>query len=151
MDDDSKYPGIGHATVLTIALIAVQLVMSIVVVIAFIIVGRDFSATDPLMISIGNVVAFSAALLWVRLWGRRTFRELIPLRSFRPIILVPLVPLLPGLGIAASEADNILRYFLPVPEFIDRLYEGLRSGGIASIIALAVVAPFTHHGGLGRC
>jgi len=143
MDISARYPGLGHAIILTIVLLGLQLFASFFVVIAFIIVGRDFTAADPLIVIVANVVAFSVVLLWVRLWGRRPFGEFIPLRPFRPIILLPLVPLLLGLGIAASEADNVLRYFLPVPEFLVKLLEGLRSGGIAPIVATIIVAPST--------
>lgn len=143
MKVEKSYPSIGQAIILAFMLIVLQIVFGIVMAIASLIAGLKVPAGDPFLIGIVNLVAFAIIVLWVLRRGKRTFRDLIALLPFRLVILVPLISLLFGLGIVASEADNILRYCFPLPEFLASLYQDLRSGGIASLITLAVVAPLT--------
>jgi hypothetical protein len=95
------------------------------------------------LVCLANVLA-TLAVLW--LGFRRThcsIEEVFPCTSFRPIVLLPLGLALIGLHILLSEADNLTRWWFPLPGFMERLFSDLAEGGLSSLIAVVIVAPLT--------
>ena len=92
-----------------------------------------------------NVVSLGL-LLWLvpKLFVRAAWAEIYPLRpvALAGVLLTP--PTLVGIGILGSEADNVVRSFLPMPEAVREIFEQLIKGdAVFSFVALVVVAPLT--------
>lgn len=92
-----------------------------------------------------NVVSLGL-VLWLapKLLARAPWAEIYPLRrvSLSGVLLTP--PILIGMGILGSEADNVVRSFLPMPKAVGEAFEELTRGDpVFSLIVLVVVAPVT--------
>jgi len=97
--------------------------------------------THPIFTWMFFVLAFTPILLFSFGIAGRKFRELFKVRSFNWLILLPLAMLLIGLSIMASEIDNIIQYFLPMPENLRQFFIKLSQGGIMALISLAFFPP----------
>lgn len=101
---------------------------------------------SPLILGLVNLVALSATCAVGALLTRRPWRELFPFRPFSGWLVIPMAMTAMGLAITASEADNILRMFLPMPGFVEEVYRGLVSDdedALAAVWLLVLVAPLT--------
>lgn len=133
------YPGLIQAVVLMTILFVLQVGIGI----AALILGTETSPGDPWLIAEGNLIAFGIMLLFVKWWSRKNWRELLPFSPFPVRIILPLIPLLLGLSVIVSEADNVLRFYMPMPAFVARMFQDIRSGGVSTFVTLVLVAPLT--------
>jgi membrane protease YdiL (CAAX protease family) len=76
-------------------------------------------------------------------FGKLRWSEVVRLTPFRGVLLLPIVIAVVGIGILASELDNITRAILPMPGVIAQLLEDVVSGGLGMAIVIVVVAPLT--------
>lgn len=141
MNANETYPSITRAVGLLIILIILQVFLSIVALIAQLIADLTLPPGDPSLLGVINILAFAVVLLWARRKRRETNREFYQLFPFRLSILAPLLLVAIGMSIIASEADNVLRFFLPIPEFLARIFGNLSTGGVLSFIAIGIIAP----------
>jgi len=144
MSGRTVYPRLGQAIFLLVALLVVQFLIGVVIVLfCGRVSGGSSPAIHPAAIGIGNVLSFAIVLSWAARKSRRPLREVFPFRRFRPVLLLTLPVLLIGLGIIASEADNVLRYFMPMPQSVAEIMRSVASSGAASFFTVALVAPVT--------
>ena len=122
MDSNGLYPNLKQSIWLAFLLLVFQVAFGAVFGILFVIIKNDF---DTVLISLfpTNLLSFGLVILLVRNKTKHIWAETLQLFSFRYIIILPLFPLLIGLGIIASEADNLLTYIMPKPEFIQSLWQ----------------------------
>lgn len=145
MSEARGYPRISQAVVLSGLLCAFMIALSIPVAIIGIVVGGSFATHTGTMAVIQLVAA--TLVLWFGITktpgGYRAVFSLKPIRIF---LLLPISLTAIGAHILLSEVDNLTRTFLPVPGFIESVFEGLVSAPTSvwgSILALVVVAPIT--------
>jgi membrane protease YdiL (CAAX protease family) len=82
--------------------------------------------------------------MWVGVtFGGLEWSKAAPMTPFRGVVVLPTIIAVVGIGILASELDNITRFLLPMPEFIAQLMAEIISGGAFAVIALVIVAPLT--------
>ena len=143
MNTDSSYPHIAQAILLLLCLLGLQVLISIFIGVLSAIAKLHILSGDPAIVAIGNALAFAILLFWGR--SRRKENQLVfyHLLPFQMTMAVPLIIAALGFSIIFSELDNLLRFFLPMPQFIARLFVNLVSEGAVSFIALAIIAPFT--------
>ncbi len=101
---------------------------------------------SPLLLGLVNLVAISITCVVGALLTRRPWRELFPFRPMSGWLVVPVLLTLVGMSILSSEADNIVRTFLPMPEFVEDVYKGLvgnEEDALAAVWLLVLVAPLT--------
>ena len=131
------YPNIRQALLLLFFLFLLHGVLGIII--AF--------ASPPLSLPVGVItVSLISAFAILFLGVRKTkvpFREVCPLSSFHPMVLIPIILVVVGLGIILSELDNVLRTVLPMPRGVAEVFKDLFGGGIASLLLLSLVAPLT--------
>lgn len=92
---------------------------------------------------VANILGFAVAILVGKKWSGRSWGEILPLRRFSPLLVLPLVLCALGFAVILSEMDNALQYFVPMPEFLREMMRQLSGGGAASFFVLVVVAPLT--------
>ncbi len=143
-----RFPGVGGAVLLLLLLLALQVAGGIILGIVLVATGGPSGpAGHPSAMALATVVINVASFAIVMLVGlaiaKCPLREALPLSAFRWTVLLAMVLAVEGIGIIASESDNVLRSILPMPDFIAQMVRDLYRGGIASFLALVIVAPFT--------
>ena len=95
---------------------------------------------------IGNTLAFGVAILVSKASAKRPWNELIPISRkipYFPACLVPLGMIGLGLSVIFSEVDNFVRFFFPASDWFVKIMMEITSNGLASFVALVIVAPLT--------
>ncbi|NQU26012.1 MAG: CPBP family intramembrane metalloprotease [Candidatus Nealsonbacteria bacterium] len=139
------FPGIWGAIALCLLFLAMQVGVGIVYAIVMIVIGGQQAADESMVLAMGpiNIVAFAVTMLVGLVFGGLRWSEVVRLTPFRGALLAPIAVAVVGIGILASELDNVSRFILPMPDFIAKLAEDMMSGGLAMAIVLVVVAPLT--------
>ena len=137
---DDDYPKIGEA----IILILLHLVIGIFLYypLSLIELFVDFSLTDyiPLKITL-EIVSISLIIWFVVKKAKISVKDIIPLKRFNPIILLPISIGIFGIEIISSEINNILDIFLTKPEWFKEFIEGLSSSYAGFIVMAVIMAP----------
>jgi len=141
------FPSVGQAVLLTLILIATQLVCGGVLgFIAAMLGARPEDAFGPGLLSVGNVLSFAITLVIGMAWGKLTIRQDLPCRSV-PIALWPAAAVtILGLSVLLSEFSNFLLLVLPLPELLSEFFNGLvqnEDQAWQAVVLLCLVAPFT--------
>ena len=142
------FPGVGGAILLSLLLLAMQVAggttYGIVLAAAG---GPDSAASHPyaaaLATAVINIASFVVVMLVGLAMAKCPLQEVLPLSAFRWTVLLAIVFAVEGIGILASESDNLLRSVFPMPDFLAQVVSDLGRGGIATFFALVIVAPFT--------
>lgn len=92
--------------------------------------------------SLINLVLIPIAL-GIFYFTKAPIKEIFSFKTTKVIFLLPLVVLLLGSSAIESEMDNIVRYLLPMPEFIKEIMMGLIQNKWLSFILLVIVASLT--------
>ncbi len=137
MDASGQYPSIWQAIGLLALFILFQLLGAIPLA------PLALVADMVTVLCVVNVTACVIVLWWGFRKTHRSLREVFPFTSFRIVVLLPLSLAVIGLHVLLSEADNVTRWFLPMPVFAQQIFSELAKGGISSLIALVIVAPLT--------
>jgi len=137
----SDFPGLGQATLLTLATLAVVAFAEIVFVGVSKALDWDLSAWSEMAGS--NVLGFGLVLFWGCRRVGAPLREILRFEAFPAGILLPVLLLVLGSSIVLSEMDNLIRVVLPMPPWILEIFMEMIGGGWPSLVALVVVAPLT--------
>ena len=71
------------------------------------------------------------------------FKKIFHFKAKNIIYILPLIILILGSGIIESEMDNIVRYFLPMPKFIQNIMEAMIRDKWSSFVVLVFIASLT--------
>jgi len=142
---EPKFPGILYAILLVIAVVGLQVALTVPVVVAGL-----FTKTQPYRhpgcLIIINLLAFGAVSAW-GVWKRRSnAAEVFPMRSVPLAVFVSAAISLFGLAIVLSEVDNLVRWLRMPPEWFARAMADFTQSETSpwgSFLALVVVAPVT--------
>jgi membrane protease YdiL (CAAX protease family) len=135
----APYPRLSQAIGLIIAVLVLQAV--IVFLLTTSVPGGLKAAHLPSLLIVANLLSFGLVIVWA---VRRTglpFLEALPFAAVGPAVYLPLIITIAGFGILLSEADNLVRWVLPMPEFVAEAFRQIGGGGAASLLAIVVVAP----------
>jgi membrane protease YdiL (CAAX protease family) len=115
------YPDIGHAVLMTLALLGIQVAGGMAIGIVALIVGGPGAPNavghHPATIIGINLVAFSAVLAWGFAANRVPWRTLLPLRPIGLAAVSAIILTIAGFSIVLSEVDNLVSMVLPKPEW----------------------------------
>lgn len=140
------YPGIFQAIILVVLLVILFIVFGFGVVFASIAAGFEGSLGDPELVGLvglGNLLSFAVVLAWAVKRTKLPLSLALPFPAVRPMVYLPLIVMLVGLGIVLSEGDNLVRSVLPMPRFFADMFKDLTSGSMASILTVVLIAPVT--------
>ena len=141
-----EYPSVGQGIVLALMLLVAQLAAGGVLGIAL---GIAQQATHsgvqigPVALACVAILAFAGALLWGLRIGKKSLREVATFSGFPLRVILPLILTAVGLSIVLSELDNITRWLLPVPNFLERMFSGGSPDALGHFFLLVIVAPVT--------
>ncbi len=150
-----------EAVLMSVALIVLQLCIGIALAIVFMVIDIiwDHDLTQGFsIISVGNVLAALPLLAWG--WWRSglPLAHVLGFKKVRIAAILAMVPLSLGAGVLLSEIDNLIRVFVPLPNFFEEAFSDLGQYPISGLIALTIIAPWTEEplfrglllGGLAR-
>ena len=137
IDASGQYPSIWQA----IGLLALFVLLQVVGAIPLF--PLALAADLGTVVCVVNVAACLAVLWWGFRKTHRSLAEVFPLTPFPIIALLPLSLAVIGANILLSEVDNLTRWVLPMPTFVEQVFSDLAKGGLSSLIALVIVAPLT--------
>ncbi len=151
-----RYPGLGHAALMTLAVGVFQVALTLPLFLSGAIVAatQDFDAMEaatqtaqhPATLAVINTVALGLVIAW-GVWKNRTpLREMFPLRAVSGPALGAVALAVIGATAVLSELDNLLRWLWPVPEVFEEMMTRLIAETpslVGSFAALVVVAPVT--------
>jgi membrane protease YdiL (CAAX protease family) len=142
MNNQELYPNLRQSVRMLIVLLALQIIFGIIAgVIANI--SQCTVSNDPIVMAILSVLSFGLIIRFAHKKTNQRWSETLQLFPFSVFILCPLILCLIGLLIVASEADNLLRYFCPAPEWINSFMTDITTSGFSSILLLGIVAPLS--------
>jgi len=100
---------------------------------------------QPLAIGLVNIVAFGAAIALGLHLNRLHFRRAFPIGRITALQLLGVAVCMLGAGVLLSEADNVLRALLPMPQWLQKVFEDLFVKGqlLPRSFLLVLVAPAT--------
>lgn len=139
---NQDFPNFWHA----LLIVALLLGAEILIATAFHDAGFDFNPGDPrgsVITVLGCGLVFSILLSYKKLGYRQLFSPsgISFTKAVAPLVL-PVIPLTFGWLILASEITNLLLYLFPMSKVEHDALVRLLTGGLPSVIALCVVAPF---------
>jgi len=142
MNNKELYPNIKQSVWVLILLLALQMILGVIVgVIADI--SQCTVSNDPIVIAVLSVISFGLIIRFAHKKTNQRWSQTLQLFPFSVSILCPLILCLVGFGILDSEADNLLGYFCPAPEWLNSFMTDLITSGLSSIILLGIVAPLS--------
>jgi membrane protease YdiL (CAAX protease family) len=145
MNRRDEYPGFWHAVLLCVIFIALQFILIIPVAIldaAF----KTRLVTHPAVLGVINLSACALMITTGWLIGRPAMSEVFSLRRVSAPALGSVIVSSAGAIILLSEVDNLVRFILPPPEWIARIFNDLTAPSQhfwASVFLLVIVAPLT--------
>ena len=145
MAETYHYPNISQSVWILVLLSILILVLSVPFEALKSVTGYPLS-DHPAALSLISVIAFGLILMRGLKRANTSFREICPLVPVRLSLLFPMALTVIGTSILISEADNLLRTFLPPPAWFSDYLKSLVGGQVSlwgSILALVVVAPLT--------
>ena len=147
--DDSKiegkpkaFPTISQAILVTTGYV----VLTTLIFIPFYFIGSvigypilDFVPLETLL----YLIPLSLLIWFVIRKTKLTIKELLPIKAFNPVLLLPITLVIVGIGIMSSEIDNILSLILPAPDWFNEMFNELRSNVVKYLVIVVIVAPIT--------
>ncbi|MGE5557667.1 MAG: lysostaphin resistance A-like protein [Bacillota bacterium] len=141
MSQPEPFPKIIHALLLLLFFLYVQCVAMVILKID----RLDKMLPDSYLMAIINMFSFGTVIATGYMKTGRPFKEVFPLRSFTWRVIPGLCLAVVGLHIILSEADNFIRYYLTLPDFMMQVMEKLlqEKGVLGPVLLLVAVAPLT--------
>lgn len=145
LNRSNVYPGFWHAVLLCVTFVAVQVVflVAFTVIEAFL---RIELATHPAVMGAVNLIACATVMRMAWLIGRPAHSEVFAFHRISLVAVLGVTLASAGAMILLSEVDNLVRFVLPVPEEVARIFKDLSSPSRhvwASVFLLVLVAPLT--------
>jgi membrane protease YdiL (CAAX protease family) len=140
------FPNIPQTIGLLALVFAIQIGLAIPVALIAFASGTTRIFENPLTVAFFNTVSIGLVLLIGLKLAKVTFREVFPFKPIRFIWLIPMAFTVIGMGILLSEVDNLLRIFLPIPEWLEKALQSFFGGSqnvFSSFFTLVVVAAVT--------
>jgi len=141
-----QYPNIAQTIGLLALVYAIQFGLAIPVAFIALASGTLKIFENPLTVAFFNTVSIGLVLLIGLKLAKASFREVFLFKPIRFILLIPMTFTVIGIGILLSEVDNLLRIFLPIPEWLEKALQSFFGGSqnvFSSFFTLVVVAAVT--------
>jgi membrane protease YdiL (CAAX protease family) len=107
------------------------------------ILARTQFAPPILAVGIINATAFAIVFVAARIWSGVPFRLLFPIRTVPWRLFFPMTLAVVGMAVLLTELDNVINYFLPMPQKWTEVFEGLVEDPWAGFLAVFLIAPIT--------
>ena len=142
------YPDIGHAVLMTLAVLGIQIAGGMAIGIAALVIGgREAPKAvghHPATTIAINLLAFAVVLGWGFAANKVPWRTLLPMQLLRAAAIPALLLTVAGLAIVFSEIDNLVSMVLPRPEWLVTLFRDVMASdqhpGMSLFLTVVVAA-----------
>ena len=138
--ENKVYPTIKNAISLCLLFLGINTGLSILILLL-----PDISLPSGIVTGLYSIISFGVVLLIGFKKAKRNFNEVFKFNNVSPFLWGAMIIFSIGLVIVMSELDNILNYFLPMPDFFRVIFDELMSGHmlIISLITIGIIPAFT--------
>lgn len=91
---------------------------------------------------LANLILIPIALTVLK-FTKTPFKKIFRFKITNAIYILPLIVLILGASVIESEIDNIVRYILPMPKFIQDILMGVMQDKWSSFVLLVIIASLT--------
>ena len=138
------FPTISQSFILILALYVIVILLSIPFAIYMMAAGAEkSSALIVAFESLSTFIAFGIVLFFGYRISKRPFLEIFPLKSFNPVLVLPLFLAVAGSTIILSDVDNLVRTVFPAPDWILNVFRNLFSNPAKAIVVAVIIPPLT--------
>ena len=138
--ENRVYPSIKNAILLCLLLLGINLGFGF-----FFLLLPDINLSIGLLTGFGNLISFGAVILIGFKKSGRKANEIFKFNKVSPPLWLGAIIFSIGFIIVISELDNLLNYFLPMPDFFRDMFADLMSGHlfIISVLVMGFIPAFT--------
>ena len=145
-------PGFWMATLLVVLVLGIQVILGVVLGITDVVCEQVLHLPSPqlerqpLALGFISIVACGAAIALGLYLNRLPFSRAFPIGRITALQLLGMAVCVLGAGVVLSEADNVLRAWLPPPRWLQQVFNDLRASKdrlLPSLFLVVVVAPVT--------
>ena len=142
--EERVYPRIKNAIILCLLLLAAQLVLGIPLVVIQLLLDPPEMITGIINIFISIVSAGLILLLGFKK-AKRKFNDVFKFNRVSPFLWAATAVFSIGMIVVSSELDNLLNFFLPIPEIFRKAFENLAGQKVfaISIIYMGILPAIT--------
>jgi len=143
--ENKSYPKIKNAILLCLLLLGIQLAAGIILGIFLVLFGRE---NGSMINGIGyifmNLLTFGLVILIGYKKSHKKFNEVFLFNNVPLNLWIAVIVFMFGFVILSSELDNLLDYILPMPEFLQGVFNSLMTNEyiIISIILVGIIPAF---------
>jgi membrane protease YdiL (CAAX protease family) len=144
--ENKVYPTIKNALLLCLLFLGISIGLGLIIGVFRLLLGiPDTSPLSGVLEALVSVISFGIVLLIGFKKTKRKFNEVFKFNAVSPFLWIAATVFILGLHILNSELDNVLIYFLPMPEMLIEIFETLMAGQILilSIIMVGIIPGFT--------
>ena len=150
-DSPRPYPALAFGCGVTLAAVVIGTVFSIELDVAIAALSRVSGGAiprdltiHPASMALGDLVVLGTVLVLGTAIARAPLRDVFPLRRFSPWVIPALVSVALGSSFLVSEVVNLLYVVLPMPAWLETLFDDVFGGGrglVATILWVAALGP----------
>jgi len=143
--ENKSYPRIKNAILLCLLLLGIQLAAELIFGIFLILFGLE---NESLINGIGhifiNLLTFGLVILIGYRKSHKKFNEVFMFNNVPLNLWIAIIVFMFGFMILSSELNNLLNYILPMPEFLQDMFDSILANEyiIISIILIGIVPAF---------
>jgi membrane protease YdiL (CAAX protease family) len=143
--ENRVYPTIKNAILLCLLFLGIQIGLGLLIGVYQLISNKsDTSLVSGVLTALDSIISFGIVLLIGFKKTKRNFNEVFKFNKVPPFLWVAATVFLIGFHILNSELNNVLNYFLPMPEIFINIFETLMAEQIfiISIIIVGIIPGF---------
>jgi membrane protease YdiL (CAAX protease family) len=144
--ESKPYPGIKSAVLLCLLLWGIQLGVGIAFGVVQVMLDlENHSLINAIGFNVISLLTFGVVILIGYRKSRRNFNEVFMFNRVPPNVWAAVIVFMFGFVIISSELDNILEYFLPMPDFLQDMFAFMlgKEYLLISIISVGLMPAFT--------
>jgi membrane protease YdiL (CAAX protease family) len=136
------YPSMKNAILLSLLFLGIQIGLGIIVGLLSVVFKSNLFL--GVLTGLGNLMAFGIVLVIGFKKTKRKFNDVFKFNSVSVSLWIAIIIFMIGFVIVSSELDNLVNYFLPMPEMLRDIFEDLMTNQlfIFSIIVMGIIPGF---------
>ncbi|MDR2941646.1 MAG: CPBP family intramembrane metalloprotease [Treponema sp.] len=140
--ENKIYPTIKNSILLCLLFLGIQIGLGFLIGIAQILF--DISLVAGVLTALTSIISFGIVIFIGFRKTKRQFNDVFKFNKVSAFLWVAIIVFMIGFVIVTSEMDNLLNYFLPMPEIFRNVFEALMTEQIfiIPIIAIGIIPAF---------
>jgi membrane protease YdiL (CAAX protease family) len=121
--ENKIYPSMKNTILLTLLFLGIQIGLGIIIGLLSVVFKSKLSS--GILTGLGNLIAFGVVLFFGFRKTKRKFNDVFKFNNVSISLWIKVIIFMIGFVIVSSELDNLVNYFLPMPEIFRNIFEDL--------------------------